>query len=153
MATPTSSFGYFPEYTGVQMAGLNGVDTMAVESGSGLKYDATKKQWVATTKGTVTQLVSTTEGVTLNADSGKITCFASTLASGIATEDFVLTNDKILADSIVLVSVVDYSSANQGTGTVTVASKSVSAGSCTISVGNTSSAALDGQVNVGFTIL
>jgi hypothetical protein len=84
--------------------------------------------------GTVTQLTSRTTGVTLNQACGEITLFAGSLA-GHEADEFALTNSEIAASDVVIVNIK--SGAAAGTRkyyTITVTS--VSAGSCTISIGN-----------------
>jgi hypothetical protein len=84
--------------------------------------------------GAVTQLTSRTTGVTLNQACGQITLFAGSLA-GHEADEFTLTNSEIGANDLVVVNIK--SGAAAGTRkyyTVTVTS--VSAGSCTISIGN-----------------
>lgn len=84
--------------------------------------------------GTVTQLTSRTTGVTLNQACGEITLVAGTLA-GHGADEFALTNSEIAASDVVIVNIK--SGAAAGTRKYyTVGVTSVSAGSCTISVGN-----------------
>ena len=84
--------------------------------------------------GTVTQLTSRTTGVTLNQACGEITLFAGSLA-GHEADEFTLTNSEIAATDVVVVNIK--SGAAAGTRKYyTVAVTSVSAGSCTISIGN-----------------
>lgn len=84
--------------------------------------------------GTVTQLTSRTTGVTLNQACGEITLVAGTLA-GHEADEFALTNSEIAASDVVIVNIK--SGAAAGTRKYyTVGVTSVSAGSCTISVGN-----------------
>jgi hypothetical protein len=90
--------------------------------------------------GTVTQLTSRTTGVTLNQACGEITLFAGSLA-GHEADEFALTNSEIAASDVVIVNIK--SGAAAGTRkyyTITVTS--VSAGSCTISIGNNDNGAL-----------
>lgn len=84
--------------------------------------------------GTVTQLTSRTTGVTLNQACGEITLFAGSLA-GHEADEFTLTNSEIAATDVVIVNIKSGAAAGTRkyyTATVT----SVSAGSCTISIGN-----------------
>jgi hypothetical protein len=84
--------------------------------------------------GTVTQLTSRTTGVTLNQACGEITLVAGTLA-GHEADEFDLTNSEIAASDVVIVNIK--SGAAAGTRKYyTVGVTSVSAGSCTISIGN-----------------
>lgn len=90
--------------------------------------------------GAITQLTSRTTGVTLNQICGEITLFAGSLA-GHEADEFTLTNSEIGADDVVIVNIK--SGAAAGTRkyyTVTVTS--VSAGSCTISIGNNDNGSL-----------
>jgi hypothetical protein len=90
--------------------------------------------------GTVTQLTSRTTGVTLNQACGEITLVAGTLA-GHEADEFALTNSEIAASDVVIVNIK--SGAAAGTRKYyTVGVTSVSAGSCTISVGNHDNGAL-----------
>lgn len=102
-----------------------------------------------TPTGAVTQLTSTSTGVTLNTASGVISCFTSTAAAGTAAA-FVLTNSEIVAASRVVCSVTSYSGT---TGAPLVYSKGVTDGSCTITVINAAgAAALNGVVGVYFAV-
>ncbi len=84
--------------------------------------------------GTITQLTSRTTGVTLNQVCGEITLVAGTLA-GHEADEFTLTNSEIAASDVVIVNIK--SGAAAGTRKYyTVGVTSVSAGSCTISIGN-----------------
>jgi hypothetical protein len=84
--------------------------------------------------GTVTQLTSRTTGVTLNQACGEITLFAGSL-SGHEADEFTLTNSEIAATDVVVVNIK--SGAAAGTRKYyTIGVTSVSAGSCTISIGN-----------------
>lgn len=84
--------------------------------------------------GTVTQLTSRTTGVTLNQACGEITLFAGSLA-GHEADEFTLTNSEIGANDIVIVNIK--SGAAAGTRKYyTIGVTSVSAGACTISIGN-----------------
>ena len=84
--------------------------------------------------GTVTQLTSRTTGVTLNQACGEITLFAGSLA-GHEADEFTLTSSEIAATDVVIVNIK--SGAAAGTRKYyTIGVTSVSAGSCTISIGN-----------------
>ena len=90
--------------------------------------------------GTVTQLTSRTTGVTLNQACGEITLVAGTLA-GHEADEFALTNSEIADSDVVIVNIK--SGAAAGTRKYyTVGVTSVSAGSCTISIGNNDNGAL-----------
>jgi hypothetical protein len=83
--------------------------------------------------GTVTQLTSRTTGVTLNQLSGQITLFSAQIA-GHEADEFVLTNSFIDATDVVVVNMSSSAAVDKKFYTLTVTD--VSAGSCTISVGN-----------------
>lgn len=90
--------------------------------------------------GTVTQITSRTTGVTLNASCGEITLVAGSLA-GHEADEFTLTNSEIGANDVVIVNIKSgATAAERRYYTVTVTS--VSAGSCTISVGNLDNGAI-----------
>ena len=90
--------------------------------------------------GTVTQLTSRATGVTLNQACGEITLFAGSLA-GHEADEFALTNSEIAASDVVIVNIK--SGAAAGTRKYyTLAVTSVSAGSCTISIGNNDNGAV-----------
>lgn len=90
--------------------------------------------------GTVTQLTSRTTGVTLNQACGEITLFAGSLA-GHEADEFTLTNSEIGANDLVVVNIK--SGAAAGTRKYyTIGVTSVSAGSCTISIGNNDNGAV-----------
>ena len=86
------------------------------------------------TGGAVTQLTSRTTGVTLNKLSGQITLVAGSLA-GHEADEFTLTNSFIAATDVVLVNIKSGAAAATRKY-YTIGVTSVSAGSCTISVGN-----------------
>jgi len=92
------------------------------------------------TGGAVTQLTSRTTGVTLNKLSGQITLVAGSLA-GHEADEFTLTNSFIAATDVVLVNIKSGAAAATRKY-YTVGVTSVSAGSCTISVGNNDNGAL-----------
>lgn len=84
--------------------------------------------------GTITQLTSRTTGVTLNQACGEITLVAGSL-SGHEADEFTLTNSEIGANDLVVVNIKSGAgAAERKYYTVTVTS--VSAGSCTIAIGN-----------------
>jgi len=90
--------------------------------------------------GTVTQLTSRTTGVTLNQACGEITLFAGSLA-GHEADEFTLTNSEIAATDVVIVNIK--SGADAATRKYyTIGVTSVSAGSCTISIGNNDNGSL-----------
>lgn len=124
MATPVSQYGYIPVITAGQANALTVVD-----------------------KGAVTQTPLITDPVTLNASSGIITCVAGTAATGVSV-DFTLTNDKILAGSIIMCT-GEYA----GAGGISVNVHTIAAGSCVVNVTNSSAVALDALYKVQFVIL
>jgi hypothetical protein len=83
----------------------------------------------------VTQITSTTTGVTCNAYSGVITTFAQSVAAG-GEVDFVVTNNKVAATDIIDVCIKTHTSA----GTFIAAVATVAAGSFTIRLTNLHSA-------------
>ena len=90
--------------------------------------------------GTITQLTSRTTGVTLNQACGEITLVAGTLA-GHEADEFTLTNSEIAASDVVIVNIK--SGAAAGTRKYyTIGVTSVSAGSCTITIGNNDNGSL-----------
>ena len=113
-------------FTG-SFSGITSITAQALKATQELGY-------AAGAGGAITQLTSRTTGVTLNQICGEITLFAGSLA-GHEADEFTLTNSEIGADDVVIVNIK--SGAVAGTRkyyTVTVTS--VSAGSCTISIGN-----------------
>jgi len=89
--------------------------------------------------GTVTQLTSRTTGVTLNALSGQITLFSAQIA-GHEADEFILTNSTIAATDVVVVNISSSAAGDKKFYTLTVTD--ISAGSCTISVGNNDNATI-----------
>lgn len=99
---------------------------------AGLRLRGTQGFGYATgTGGTVTQQTNRTTGVTLNTLSGAITTNNASLAAE-GTADFVVTNNKVAINDVVLVSV---RSGSNGGGTI-VSVNGVAAGSFTIRVHN-----------------
>jgi hypothetical protein len=96
----------------------------------------------------VTQATSTATAVTANGSSGLITCFTSVLA-GAASVTFTVNNTATDADSVVLVSICNYSAA-VGIPTVRV-NNCVAGTSFDIIVTNAhASVALAGVLKIGF---
>lgn len=98
--------------------------------------------------GTVTQATSKTTGVTLNKICGQITMNAASLAAA-AEVAFTLTNSTISAGDVVVVSI-------KSGGTVGVYFVSIgatSAGSCSITVGNTAGGALAEAIVLNFIVI
>lgn len=98
--------------------------------------------------GTVTQATSKTTAVTLNKPSGRVTTAADSLAAG-AEVSFQLTNSKIAATDIVLVSSVSGS----GIAAYEVSSWGVSAGFCYIRIKNISASAAAHAVSINFVVI
>lgn len=97
------------------------------------------------TKGEVTQLTSQTTPVTLNAGAGVVT----TVAAANATHEslaFTVNNSNCLANSAVLVNVVDYS----GAGTPAVTVDNVATGSFDVVLNNSH---VDDQLNAAVKVL
>lgn len=98
--------------------------------------------------GTVTQATSKSTGVTLNKLCGRITMHAAALAAA-AEVAFTLTNSFIAATDVVVVNV-------QSVGTVGayfVEVGAVSAGSCSITLGNCSAGSLSQAVVLNFIVI
>jgi len=94
------------------------------------------------TGGTVTQGTSRTTGVTLNKITGEIVLFAVGIA-GHEADEFVLTNSTIEANDVVMLCIKNGGSLAAGTRKYYVTQvNTVSAGSCTISVGNIDNGAI-----------
>tara|TARA_R110002012_G_scaffold321839_1_gene551775 strand:- start:125 stop:1012 length:888 start_codon:yes stop_codon:yes gene_type:complete len=89
--------------------------------------------------GTVTQASSRTTGVTLNKLSGQITLVSAQITAHEANE-FVLTNSFIAATDVVIVNLSGSSASDKKFYTVNITN--VSAGACTISVGNNDNASI-----------
>jgi hypothetical protein len=99
---------------------------------------------------TVTQITSTTTGVTINSSTGVITTFTETLA-GAANLTFTVTNSAVEAGSAVVVNVQNYTGAYTTNGTPLVAVNNVAAGSFDIKVLNVhASNALAGVLQIAF---
>jgi hypothetical protein len=98
--------------------------------------------------GTVTQLTSKSTGVTLNKISGQITMVNSALAAA-AEVSFTLTNSTIAANDVVVVSIK--SGATSAAYFVTVGA--TAAGSCNITLGNTSAGSLSEAVVLNFAVI
>lgn len=102
-------------------------------------------------KKTVTQATSVTTDVSIDATAGVITTFASTLAAG-GTEVFSVLNNKVDANSVIIVNIVNYTGATgvpvveidggAGSGTFDVVVRNIDGAS-----------ALDGSVAVSFLIV
>ena len=103
-------------------------------------------------KSTVTQITSITTGVTIDDVSGVITTVTATTA-GEATDSFVVTNNRVLASSVVLVSLDGYSGTLSTNGLPLITVTGISAGSFTMNVSNAhGTAALSGTLDIGFVV-
>ena len=119
-------------FTG-SFTGITSITSQILQATQGLGYSAGAG-------GAVTQLTSRTTGVTLNQICGEITLFAGSLA-GHEADEFTLTNSEIGANDVVIVNIK--SGAAAGTRKYyTIGVTSVSAGSCTISIGNNDNGSL-----------
>lgn len=100
----------------------------------------------------VTQLTSVTTGVVSNSYSVAITMFTPSVCATGSTVEFVLTNSRILADSILLCNIIFWNGSN-GLPSVYVTSHAV--GSCVISLQNNSESGLatDGTIKIGLLVL
>lgn len=96
----------------------------------------------------VTQATSITTGVTCNAYSGVITTVSQTVAGG-AEASFTVTNDKVAATDVVLVSIKTHTSAGLFFAAVT----QVAAGSFRISLANLDAAAGNNVLVLNFVVL
>lgn len=98
-------------------------------------------------KSSVTQETSITTGVTLNTQSGAITT-RSAATGAQSAQSFTVSNSSINADSIVLSNIIGY---NGSTGLPHVYVDDITSGSFKIVIQNNStSAALNGSLNVGY---
>lgn len=112
-------------------------------------YDTVELQ-----KGTVTQITTTATGVTIHATSGVITCVTSTAAASTPVT-FTVTNSRVVATSVILVGVCDYSGAIDGTeGEPKATVDNITAGAFDITVWNhDASHQLNGIVKIAFAIV
>lgn len=99
--------------------------------------------------GSVTQTGSASDAVTLNRAKGRITTVSLTTASHVA-EIFTLNNDRITADSAVIVWVQNYSGSNSY---VCVGTESQGAGTIDIVVFNAGADPLNGTVTIGYVVM
>jgi hypothetical protein len=97
----------------------------------------------------VTQLTSITTAVTVNSHNGIITTVSSTLAANAKTS-FTVLNDKVTADSKVLLT-VQYGGAAPGIPSLILGI--VQAGSFGVTIGNGGNAALNTAVKIHFMII
>ena|SRR6266478_1121997 len=98
----------------------------------------------------VTQATSTTTAVTANGDSGIITTFTETIAATTSLT-FTVNNTGINADSIVLVSICDYSGTWVTNGIPVVAvNNRIQGTSFDIKLTNAGANALSGVLKIGF---
>lgn len=110
----------------------------------------TVSQISLTGKGSVTQATGISAAVSVDAYSGIIETVSTTLAAE-TTATFTVTNADVLAASIVVANILNYSG-TQGIPVVRV--DTVSAGSFKLAVSNAhSTSALNGVLKVGFAIL
>lgn len=108
--------------------------------------------FVLSSRNPITQDTSTSTAVVLDASSGVITCFTSTLAA-VTSVQFTLTNAYITSSSVVLVSILNYSGTYATNGFPVVSVQSVGTGSCVICVSNVHAAnALSGVLKIGFQV-
>ena len=99
--------------------------------------------------GSVTQLTSITTAVTVNSYNGIITTVSSTLAANAKTS-FTVLNDKVTADSKVLLT-VQYGGAAAGIPSLILGT--VQAGSFGVTIGNGGNAALNNVVKIHFMVI
>jgi hypothetical protein len=100
-------------------------------------------------KSSPTQITSITTGVAATERSGVITTVPSTLAAD-ASAAFTVTNAKVTAESVVLVSISGYAGAADGSPIVRAA---VSAGSFVVTVTNAGTEALDDPIKIAYLIV
>ena len=98
-------------------------------------------------KSSVTQATSITTGVTLNSQTGAITT-RSAATGAQSAQSFIVSNSSTNTDSIVLSNIIGY---NGSTGLPQVYVDDITSGSFKIVIQNNStSAALNGSLNVGY---
>ena len=97
----------------------------------------------------VTQITSITTAVTSNGTCGQIATYSAATSSG-ASSAFTFNDSYITASSLVFISLVSYSGT---TGAPFVCASSPSAGSCTITLNNSGSAALNGVVTFAYLVI
>ena len=113
--------------------------------GTGQTLSSGKMGYPTGTGGTVTQATSRTTGVTLNKITGEIVLFAVGLA-GHDADEFVLTNSTIEANDVIMLCIKNGGSLAAGTRRYYVTQvNTVSAGACTISVGNIDNSAITSE--------
>lgn len=113
--------------------------------GTGQTLSSGKMGYPTGTGGTVTQATSRTTGVTLNKITGEIVLFAVGIA-GHEVDEFVLTNNTIEANDVVMICIKNGGSLAAGTRKYYVTQvHTVAAGSCTISVGNINNGAITSE--------
>ena len=113
--------------------------------GTGQTLSSGKMGYPTGTGGTVTQATSRTTGVTLNKITGEIVLFAVGLA-GHDADEFVLTNSTIEANDVIMLCIKNGGSLAAGTRKYYVTQvNTVSAGACTISVGNIDNSAITSE--------
>lgn len=93
-------------------------------------------------------IVSTVHAATVNHQAGVIQTEALSTAAG-AQYTFTLTNNNIIANSIVMVEA--WNGTNTSVG-LTVNEVTPAAGSCTILIKNTNASALNGTIMIGFAV-
>ena len=106
---------------------------------------------VVVPKDLIVQQTSTVTPVATVTSAGRIQTFTSSLAAQNAFT-FVVTNPCVAADSVILVSITDYSGTAL-TGVVTAYVDNVVSGQFSMVIGNGSAAVLNGTVTVAYMIL
>jgi len=106
------------------------------------------------TAGAVTQATGLTTGVTLNATSGVITCFAATLVA-LTTATFTVTNSLVTANSSVVANVCGFAGVDNTNGVPLAKVGAVAAGSFTIILYNVHATQATGanSIKVAFQVL
>lgn len=128
--------------------------TFNAASGSSLVVSGTQNGAVNLGDTAVTQITSSSTGVTSNTASGVITTVSLTTAAGTLEGGFVVTCGACKLGSTVLVSLSDYSGVFHTNGIPVVYAASVGNGSFTVKIGNADATnALAGTVKVHYSVL
>ena len=116
-----------------------------------LKTPTCCAKFVTLSKGVVTQATSLTTAVTLNQPAGEITTFSLASVAADTNVTFTVNNSYVKADSVILANINDWTGT---TGFPVILIDDVVAGSFKVTIRNVSStAALDGTINIGFAIM
>jgi hypothetical protein len=102
---------------------------------------------------TVSQATNINTGVTCNGATGLITTQSASTAARTAETGFTVTNSAVVAASVVIAQVQQYSGTLFTNGFPQVVVTTVASGSFTVKVVNTDSAALSGTMKIAFHVL